>query len=109
MFNRFETKCGEACMRISTSKTEAMVVSRAPSQCTLHVSGVPLNQVERFKYLGFTFTSDGKTDTEIYSRIGKSSTILHELYRTIIAKKAQQCCETCRFQIGLCSVPHLWS
>ena len=87
MLSRFETECGQACMRISTSKTEAMVVSRAPSQCTLHVSGVPLKQVERFKYLGFTFTSDGKTDTEIDSRIGKSSSILRELYRTIIAKK----------------------
>ncbi len=87
MLSSFETECGEACMRISTSKTEAMVVSRAPSQCTLHVSGVPLKQVERFKYLGFTFTSDGKTDTEIDSRIGKSSSILRELYRTIIAKK----------------------
>ena len=45
---------------MSTLETEEMGVSRAPSQCTLHVSGVPLNRVERFGlvcYLGFGFHS----------------------------------------------------
>ena len=44
-------------------------------------------QVERFKYLGITFTSDGKSDNEIDSQIGKSSSILRELYLPIVAKK----------------------
>ena len=87
MLSGFEAECLDASMRISTSKTEAMVVSRAPSQCTLHVSGVPLKQVEKFKYLGFTFTSDGKSGTEIDNRIGKASAVMRELYRTIVAKK----------------------
>jgi hypothetical protein len=87
MLNCFVRECENASMKLSTSKTEAMVVSRAPSQCTLHVSGVPLQQVEKFKYLGFTFTSDGKFDTEINSRIGKAGVVLRELYRTIVTKK----------------------
>ena len=87
MLSGFESEFQDASMRISTSKTEAMAVSRAPSQCTLHVSGVPLKQVEKFKYLGFTFTSDGKSGTEIDNRIGKASAVMRELYRTIVAKK----------------------
>ena len=87
MLERFETECSDACMRISTSKTNAMVVSRATSQCNLLVEGVALKQVEKFKYLGYTFTSDGRAETEFDSRIGKASGVLRELYRTIVAKK----------------------
>lgn len=42
MLQKFETEFFEAYMWISTSKIEAMVVPRAPSQCTLYVSGVQL-------------------------------------------------------------------
>src|SRR5215475_6598883 len=62
--NSFNEQCQNAGMKISTEKTEVMVISRTPSQCTLHVSGVPLKQVERFKYLGFTFSSDRRQDRE---------------------------------------------
>ena len=37
---------------------------RNPIQCFLQVGGVSLNQVEKFKYLVVTFTSDGKQDEE---------------------------------------------
>ncbi|CAM1324634.1 Uncharacterised protein r2_g3340 [Pycnogonum litorale] len=39
-------------MKNSVGKTETLLLSRKPGQCTLHVSGVPLKQGEKFKYLG---------------------------------------------------------
>jgi hypothetical protein len=59
---RFAAECVVAGMRISTSKTESLVVSRSPVQCALHVSGASLKQVEKFKYLGVVFTSYGNRD-----------------------------------------------
>ncbi|KAI3366586.1 hypothetical protein L3Q82_009202 [Scortum barcoo] len=47
-------------MRISTSKSEAMVLDRKRVACPLRVGGEVLPQVEEFKYLGVLFTSEGK-------------------------------------------------
>ena len=35
-----------------------------------------LKQVEKFKYLGVAFTSDGRQDEELVTRIGKASPAL---------------------------------
>ena len=87
MLERFGVECSDACMRVSTSKSEGMVVARREAQCRLNVDGVALKQVEKFKYLGSTFASDGKWDTEINIRIGKAGAVMRELYRTIVAKR----------------------
>ena len=47
-------------MKISTSKTEVLQLSRNPDQCVLQVNKETLKQVEKFKYLGVAFTSDGR-------------------------------------------------
>ncbi|KAI3362770.1 hypothetical protein L3Q82_001822 [Scortum barcoo] len=57
-------------MRISTSKSEAMVLDRKRVACPLRVGGKVLPQVEEFKYLGVLFTSEGKMEREIDRRIG---------------------------------------
>ncbi|KAK5900174.1 hypothetical protein CesoFtcFv8_009574 [Champsocephalus esox] len=46
-------------MRISTSKSEAMVLSRKPMDCPLQVGNESLPQVKEFKYLGVLFSSEG--------------------------------------------------
>ncbi|KAI3353939.1 hypothetical protein L3Q82_005137 [Scortum barcoo] len=51
-------------MRISTSKSEAMVLNRKRVACPLQVGGEVLPQVEEFKYLGVLFTSEGKIERE---------------------------------------------
>jgi len=38
----------------------------------LQVSGITLLQVENFKYLGVVFTSDGRWNKQINTRIGKA-------------------------------------
>ena len=45
----FAAACDYAGMRISTAKTEVLHFSRNPVQCSLHVGGVKLKQVEKFK------------------------------------------------------------
>ncbi|KAI3363659.1 hypothetical protein L3Q82_001288 [Scortum barcoo] len=47
-----QPKCEAAGMRISTSKSEAMVLDWKRVACPLQVGGEVLPQVEEFKYLG---------------------------------------------------------
>ena len=42
VLDRFEFECAAAGMKLSVSKTQAMVLSRSPVQCALHVRGAPL-------------------------------------------------------------------
>ncbi|KAI3351249.1 hypothetical protein L3Q82_005801 [Scortum barcoo] len=62
VLERFAAECEAAGMRISTSKSEAMVLDRKRVACPLRVGGEVLPQVEEFKYLGVLFTSEGKMD-----------------------------------------------
>ncbi len=57
----FAAKCEADGMMISTSKSEAMLLSRKPVDCPLRVGNESLPQVEEFKYLGVLFTSKGTT------------------------------------------------
>ena len=50
--DRFLDACSAARIKISTTKTETMCLSRQPKQCSLQIDGVPLKQSEKFKYLG---------------------------------------------------------
>ncbi|MGH2507006.1 MAG: reverse transcriptase domain-containing protein [Ktedonobacteraceae bacterium] len=84
---RFSLECEAASMRINVAKTETLVISRNPVQCTLHVSGVSLQQVEKFKYLGVLFSSDGSLDQEIDRRIGSAAAIMRQLGRGVIRKR----------------------
>ncbi|KAI3357002.1 hypothetical protein L3Q82_003637 [Scortum barcoo] len=51
VLERFAAECEAAGMRISTSKSEAMVLDRKRVACPLQVGGEVLPQVEEFKYL----------------------------------------------------------
>ncbi|KAL3970507.1 aldehyde oxidase [Sarotherodon galilaeus] len=62
---QFAAKCEAAGMRISTSKSEAMVLSRKRVEGPLQVGDKFLPQVEEFKYFGVLFTSDGRREPEI--------------------------------------------
>ncbi|KAI3369409.1 hypothetical protein L3Q82_007633 [Scortum barcoo] len=52
----FAAECEAAGMRISTSKSKAMVLNRKRVACPLQVGGEVLPQVEEFKYLRVLFT-----------------------------------------------------
>ncbi|KAI3353754.1 hypothetical protein L3Q82_004986 [Scortum barcoo] len=74
VLERFAAECEAAGMRISTSKSEAMVLDpRKGWHALSRVGGEVLPQVEEFKYLGVLFTSEGKIEREIDRRIGAAS------------------------------------
>ncbi|KAF7642469.1 hypothetical protein LDENG_00257460 [Lucifuga dentata] len=74
-------------MRISTSKSETMVLCRKKVDCSLQVRGKSLPQTEEFKYLGVLFTSEGRMEREIDRRIGAASKVLQMLYPAIVVKR----------------------
>ncbi|KAK3509067.1 hypothetical protein QTP70_020205 [Hemibagrus guttatus] len=84
---RFAAECEAAGMRVSTSKSEAMVLDRKKVACTLQVGGEVLPQVEEFKYLGVLFTSEGRMDHEIDRRIGAAAAVMRSMYRSVVVKK----------------------
>ncbi|KAK3546902.1 hypothetical protein QTP86_003774 [Hemibagrus guttatus] len=74
-------------MRVSTSKSEAMVLDRKKVACTLQVGGEVLPQVEEFKYLWVLFTSEGRMDREIDRWIGAAAAVMRSMYRSVVVKK----------------------
>ena len=74
-------------MKISTAKTEILHLLRNPDQCALQVNGETLKQVEKFRYLGVVFTSDGRQDEELDTRIGKASAVMRALHYSVVMKR----------------------
>ncbi|TWW70800.1 hypothetical protein D4764_17G0002830 [Takifugu flavidus] len=87
MLGRFATECEVAGMRISTSKSESMVLTRKKIECLLRVGEEVLPQVEEFKYLGILFTSEGRMEREIDRQIGAASAVMRALNRSVVVKK----------------------
>ncbi len=73
---QFEAEC-EAGMRISTSKCEAIVLSRKPEDCPLLLGNVFFPQVKELKCLRVLFMSEGTMELEISQRIGTAGVVLH--------------------------------
>ena len=48
---------------------------------------MPLKQSEKFKYLGVSFTSDGRQNSELDIRIGKASAVMRQLKRSVVLKR----------------------
>ena len=60
LLGQFEAKCQAVGIRISKSKSEAMVLSLKRVDWPLWVGGELLPQAEEFKYHEFLFTSEGR-------------------------------------------------
>ena len=84
---RFAAECEAVGMRVSTSKSEAMVLCRKTVECSLRVGSELLPQAKEFKYLGVLFTSEGKMEREMDRRIGAASAVMRALYRSVVVKK----------------------
>ncbi|KAK3506845.1 hypothetical protein QTP70_029252 [Hemibagrus guttatus] len=81
---RFAAECKAAGLRVSTSKSEDMVLDRKKVACTLQVGGELLPQVEEFKYLGVLFT---RMECDIDRRIGAVAAVMRSMYRSVVVKK----------------------
>ncbi|KAI3354189.1 hypothetical protein L3Q82_018729, partial [Scortum barcoo] len=88
VLERFAAKCEAAGMRISTSKSEAMVLDRKRVACPLRVGGEVLPQVEEFNV---------------------KSAVMRSVYRTVVVKKElSPKGEALDLPVNLRSHPHLW-
>ncbi|TWW74537.1 hypothetical protein D4764_14G0005400 [Takifugu flavidus] len=87
MLGQFTTEYEAAGMRISTSKSESMVLSRKKVKFLLRVGEEVLPQVGEFKYLGILFTSEGRMEREIDRWIGAVSAVMWALNRSVVVKK----------------------
>ena len=74
-------------MKISMAKIDIMCLSKHPVQCSFPTNGVNLQQAEKFKYLGVTFSSDGRQDNKLDTRIGKASAVMRQLHRSVVLKR----------------------
>ena len=54
---------------------------------TTNKNGATLKQVEKFKYLGVAFTSAGRQDEELDTRIGKASAVMRALHYSVVMKR----------------------
>ena len=74
---------------LNAKKTEVMVVTRYKERpkCNIKVNQNNLSQVESFKYLGTMITSDGRSDTEIKSRIGQAKTAFQNMRHVLVNKE----------------------
>ncbi|KAK3565055.1 hypothetical protein QTP86_032480, partial [Hemibagrus guttatus] len=86
VLGRFAAECEAAGMRVSTSKSEAMVLDRKKVACTLQVGEEFLPQVEEFKYLVVLFMSEGRMDREIDRWIGAAAAVMRSIYRPVVVK-----------------------
>ncbi len=83
----FAAKCEAVGMKVSTSKTEAMVLCRKKANCSLWFGSELLLQTEEFKYLWVLFTSEGRMKRELDRQIGAASAVMQALHRIILKKK----------------------
>ncbi|TWW73379.1 hypothetical protein D4764_15G0007730 [Takifugu flavidus] len=100
-------------MKISTSKSEAMVLNRKKVECLIWVKEEILPQVEEFKYLRALFMSEGRMEQEIDRRIGAASAVMRTLHWSVVVKRdgeeiAEPNCEALDLLVDLRSYPHLW-
>ena len=104
---RFSDVCSVAGMKISTGtmKTETMCLSRQLKQFSLQVGEVPRKQSEKFKYLGISFTSDGRQNSEL-SMSKRSNAPAPPICGTETWAKYQG--KAIHLQISLCSNSDLW-
>ena len=95
-------------LSINIKKTQCMVISKTKitPTCHIHINNETIKQVEKFKYLGSTITSDGRNDAEIKIRIGMAKDAFQKMEKVI--KNKNITIET-RNRILQCYViPILW-
>ena len=74
------------------------------------MNGSTLKQVEKFKYLGVAFTSDGRQDEELDTRIGKASAVMRALrYSVVMKRELSKKGKALNFQSSFCPHSHLSS
>ena len=94
-------------MKIISTKTETMCLSRQPKQCSFQIGGVPLNSQINSSTSAFSLTGDGRQNSELNIRIGKASAVMRQLHRSVVLNGNFAPGQSYHFQISLCSYSDL--
>jgi len=74
MIDRLNETCREYGMKVNIKKTKVMIINKEDrddgTSRTVMLEGVPLEQVNRFKYLGSWITQDARSEEDIRARVG---------------------------------------
>jgi hypothetical protein len=92
-------------MKINVDKTKVMQIERTINERPLKIDigGKYLQQVDRYKYLGATITSDGRDSEEIRIRLGRARNAFNNLEHVLRDKGMNV---QLRLEILQC---HVWS
>jgi hypothetical protein len=74
-------------LRINTDKTEVMAIGREKQNINLSIENKAIKQVTEFKYLGTTFTEDGRMEKELDIRCNKANQVIGQLAPLLQHKK----------------------
>ncbi|KAK0135127.1 hypothetical protein N1851_029060 [Merluccius polli] len=97
---RFAAECEVVGMKVSTSKSEAMVLCWKTVECSLRVGSELLPQVKEFQYLGVLFTSEGKMEHEMDRRIGAASAVMWVLYQNVVKTEMSRKAKVLIYQLS---------
>ena len=101
--------CERHNMKISTTKTEVMKISRTSSKLNIQVNNTLIKQVQEFKYLGSIFTEDGRPESEIETRCQRVNAVTYQLSPLLkhpnIDLQLKQQLINCIFLLTLCMLP----
>lgn len=84
---QFATKCETTSPRISTAKSEPMVLSQKRMDGPLWVGDDSLSQMEELQYLGILLMSGERMEPEIDKWIGSVSAMMQILYWSVVVKR----------------------
>lgn len=77
--NRLSMRAKAYGMEVSTEKSKILVNSAKNTTTQIYMNGEQLEEVQAFKYLGATLTKDGKSTTEVKTRIAMATASLAKL------------------------------
>ena len=97
LLNRLTREENDLGMKINTTKTKVMVISRNPNlQANITIYGKPIEQVARFKYLGCWLTDNLDPDLEIRTRIEMARATFLKM-KTLLADRSLRITTRLRF------------
>ena len=81
--------CEDYGMKININKTKTMVVGRKPKKIDMRIKNASVEQVGRFKYLGYNNSSNVNCCQEVKQRISMAKKILtrREAFSAYLWKK----------------------
>ena len=66
-------------LKINIAKTEVQVISKRSQEINININGKPLQQVDKFVYLGGTISQSGSCSDDVQHRIGKALRAIQQL------------------------------